>query len=111
MSRSTIVTLEAVITRLNEALAADRAAVEALLRHRVVCNAALAQHEAIPVVNEGSQDRPVYVLGMMGLLNGVFGCNADGVGYIAAEIDEFSHHIVRFIVAPSPPQEDTDHAT
>lgn len=87
---------------LNEALRADRDATEALLRHRVVCNGELAAHPGIPVVNEGTQDKPIYVIGLMGFINGVFGVRPDGLSYIAAEIDEFSHHVVRFIVAPLP---------
>ena len=69
------------ISVLNEALKLDREAVSNLLTYRVKCNAQLANHNTIQV---GIVDETCMV-GMMGLINGLFGIDEDGFGFISYE--------------------------
>jgi hypothetical protein len=69
---------------LNEALAADPVAVTALVAARVPCAEALADHESIQV----SAKEGVYSVGILGILNGIFGIRDDGMGFIAAVVED-----------------------
>lgn len=62
------VTAQDAVTLLNEALAADRMAVDVLINFRINCNQQLAFHPTIQV----SADNRV---GLLGLINGIFGLN------------------------------------
>jgi hypothetical protein len=70
---------------LNEAAAADPMALAALIAARVECNDALAAHPSIQVGPGESGGPPV--VGLLGILNGIFGNAADGWGAIAAVYD------------------------
>lgn len=65
---------------LNSALEADRAAVSKLFAYRVECNAALRDH---PTIQVGGGDKYSDV-GVMGVINGLFGILPDGWGLIEA---------------------------
>ncbi len=73
------------ITLLNEALALDPKAIEALVETRVPCNDALADHPTIQVSVEPGSDAKV---GLLGILNGLCGTDASGWGPLAAEFDD-----------------------
>lgn len=60
------VTAHDAVTLLNEALAADRMAVEILIGFRINCSQRLAFHPTIQVTQD-------YRVGMLGILNGIFG--------------------------------------
>ena len=82
-----IESIDRAVAVLNEALAADTEAVERLLQFRAPCNGRLAAHPTIqvgPAVSDGS----VATLGVLGLINGLFGCGAGGSGYIAVNVAE-----------------------
>jgi len=70
---------------LNEAVAADAVAVASIVAQRVPCNDALVAH---PTIQVGS-DHPggPVVVGLLGILNGIFGVAPDGFGAIAAVFD------------------------
>lgn len=70
-------TIAAAVDYLNSLAEADRTAVEALIEHRVLCNDALRRH---PTCQAGGT--PV-VVGMLGVINGLFGTDERG-GVIAA---------------------------
>jgi hypothetical protein len=72
-----------IIDFLNSLVALDSDAVEKLIETRVPCNQALAKHPTVQVAptKEGSE------VGLLGILNGFVGTNADGWGYIASEFD------------------------
>ena len=74
-----------VVAFLNDLLALDREAVEALVRHRVPCNQALTEHPTVQVgpIAENGQNH----VGLLGLLNGLIGIDSSGWGYVAAEFD------------------------
>lgn len=73
---------------LNSALAIDRVAMTALMVTRFPCNEALANHETIQVMAV----EKTYLVGGLGLLNGLFGIREDGMGHgmghILIEISE-----------------------
>jgi hypothetical protein len=72
------------VNLLNSALQCDPEAVRALLEHRVPCNNALADHPTIQVGDIDGQRR----VGILGLLNGIFGTDERGWGYIGAQFDD-----------------------
>ena len=77
------------IKRLNEISKTDPTAMEWLLKNRVECNDALADHPTVQVNSEG--DKPM--VGMLGILNGLVGAIDDdgpkkGWGFIAAKWDD-----------------------
>lgn len=81
--------IESAINVLNEALAADPKAINALMRLEVPVNPRLAAHSTIQVgFSELDPDSSEYVVRPLGLINGLFGVDGDSWGYIAAEIDE-----------------------
>lgn len=78
-----ILTVDDVIQFLDELLETDRTAIAALVTNRVPCNEALANHKSVQVakLNNG------YLVGMLGVLNGMFGVDGDGFGPISAVYD------------------------
>jgi hypothetical protein len=74
------------VALLNEAFALDPAALEILLSCRIYCNPALANHPTIQVAPSSGERWPT--VGPLGLLNGIFGADANGRGYVAARYDE-----------------------
>jgi len=88
---------------LNEALEADPEAVNRLFNHRVRVNEALTLHPTIQVASLSVKDaRPedtsevrVSTLGVLGLINGLFGVDVDGWGYIVSVNDD-NDRILRF---------------
>ena len=78
---------------LNEALAADPAAVAVLMTMETSCNAALADHPSIQVgAYDHETGKPTlagpYWVRPLGLINGILGAAADTQGFIAMEIDD-----------------------
>jgi len=78
--------VEEVLEVLNRALGADEEGVTALMNQRVPCNEVLEADPTIQVgsyVDERSGEKHCSV-GVLGLLNGLFGIDEDGWGPIAA---------------------------
>ena len=69
------------VERLNEMVAADPNVIHRLVEHRIPCNDALAAHPTVQVV-------PGNEVGLLGVLNGLIGVDADGWGYLAANFDD-----------------------
>lgn len=96
------VTKEEVVALLNDALKKDKDAVEALLNNRVACNEELAQHPTIQVASVGVLlDPPLgkqYRVGMLGIINGMFGTDEKGNGGIAVCMDDDSNEVKGFMV-------------
>ena len=63
-----------------------------LVNFRVKCNEPLAEHETIQV---WSVSEECYV-GLMGILNGLFGIDENGWGFIAAVFDDDSGKLTGF---------------
>lgn len=78
--------IDQAITVLNEAFDADRVAITLLmLRSRVPCNDALAEH---PTIQVGRDDYGRLEVGPLGLINGLFGVDDESYGFIAFKLDE-----------------------
>jgi hypothetical protein len=74
------VTLQDTIDFLNSALALDRTAISALVAARVPCAPELGDH---PTIQVWSHDG-IRQVGMLGILNGLFGADETGWGAICA---------------------------
>lgn len=79
------ITIDDAIATLNSALELDRGAISELVAQRVKCNLALADHPTVQV--QSTQDDSHALVGVLGLINGLFGVADDGSGPIAASID------------------------
>lgn len=73
-----------VISYLNGLLKTDRLAIETLFNIRVLCNDRMAKHPTIQVGKFFQR----YVVGPIGVINGMFGTNSDGWGCIAMDLDK-----------------------
>jgi len=96
------ITAEDVCGLLNEFLALDYDCASALFSHREKCNDAVTHHPSIQVHQYPGEDSKV---GLIGLINGVFGIAEDGMGAICYEIDNDTNRIVSFKVTPPPHKE------
>ena len=85
MWRETL-TLDQALGVLNEMVALDPEATTALCENRVPCNAALADHESIQV-SAPSRDSKEYAVGLLGVLNGLFGSDDTGWGQSAGNFE------------------------
>ena len=81
---------------LNRALEKDPRAIMDLIEYRIPCEPVLAEDPTIQVTGEessiGTEDGDVvyrndYKIGLLGLLNGLFGVDEEGWGFIAAVFD------------------------
>jgi len=73
-----------VVDFLNECLKLDRIAMEKLVNSRVRCNEKLNNHPTVQCTED--EDRNA-VVGLLGILNGIFGTDKDGWGVIVARFD------------------------
>jgi len=78
------VSIDEVIGLLNELIEIDKPAIAAIIANRVPCNQVMADH---PTVQVGAQNGGFHV-GMLGILNGIFGADDKGWGAIAFEFDD-----------------------
>jgi len=79
------ITPEDAIKVLNEALGCDHDAIKALIECRVSCNEELANH---PTIQVRAYDPEGYKVGLLGILNGLFGSDKEtGYGYISVDGD------------------------
>lgn len=85
MIRNTISIAETV-EYLNSLLAADPLAMRAMLRTLTICNNTLAEHPSAQVWDCGD----TAAIGLMGVINGLFGIDDNGWGAIAYCIDDES---------------------
>jgi len=98
INESDMVTVDDAIKLLNELLELDRPAVAALIANRVPCNEALADHETV----QCSAQHNGFHVGMLGVLNGLFGTLPNGWGKITAVFEdsddpaEYGRKLIRF---------------
>lgn len=98
--RGRAVTAQQVCDLLNEAAHLDADAIRSLVASRVYCNDALNAHATIQTgrcVNGGHCE-----VGILGILNGLFGTFADGWGCIHAVLDDDPAIRIRFEVRGRP---------
>lgn len=86
--------LQVMLDVLNEAVAADAAAVSELVDHRVACNEQLAKHPAIQVGASGEGDTINFEVGMLGVINGI--CERATGRKIAALINDDTMKVESF---------------
>lgn len=77
----TSITLDELVSFLNELVALDADAVTALFENRVPCNEALADHPTVQIVVNAENK---YTVGLLGIINGMFGVDGRGIGQIGA---------------------------
>lgn len=80
------ISIDIAIHRLNSMLAYDPDCMHDLVEHRVPCNEDMVRHESAQVypINELGDKG----LGVLGVINGLFGADEEGWGPIAAYFDE-----------------------
>lgn len=79
------ITVDEVIDGLNYLLQVDPKAISDLIETRVSCSQNLANHPTVQVVGNESEG---YRVGLLGILNGLFGVDAEGWGPIAAQFEK-----------------------
>ena len=84
------ITKDDAIQLLNELVEADKNCMEALIDKRVACNNVMADH---PTAQVGIEDDGSYRLGLLGVLNGIFGADDTGRGFIGADYDKDDNFI------------------
>lgn len=84
-----------VVALLNQLVETDPEAMHDLVEQRVLCNTAMADHPTVQVVvqddyQENPDEEPVSVntVGILGIINGIFGVDSTGWGCIQANFDE-----------------------
>lgn len=87
------VTIEDAVALLNQALALSPAAVSSLTLHRVRCGDVFDSHPTITVGGEARW------LGLLGLLNGIFGTVAERIGVVVEGPPDV---VTRFLVLSLP---------
>lgn len=88
------IAIEETVDFLNDLLLADHFAISSLFSMRISCNEQLADH---PTIQVGSIGKAYWVVGMIGILNGLFGTDENGIGRII--VDYTDGRIDRFRLA------------
>jgi len=89
-----VITVHGAINFLNKLLELDGNAINKLVGSRVECNEALAKHPTVQVQRDGTRTRigkeeaEIFEVGLLGVLNGIFGINEDGFGQIVADFNK-----------------------
>ena len=78
------VTLKETVDFLNSLIKVDSSAINSLFSTRISCNEDLADHETVQVMARGE----FFQVGMIGILNGLFGIDEHGWGHISADYDD-----------------------
>lgn len=95
------VTLTECINYLNSLVDCDKNAIHALVSNRVPCNQELADHPTCQVFTQNYG----FHVGLLGIINGIFGVREIGGGYIAAsfvddEKSSYGKSLEKFIRTP-----------
>lgn len=103
------VSVSDVVKYLNELCEIDSDAIKSLIEYRVSTNKEMMEHPSVCVMcSEDSNGNPIHPkLGMLGVINGIFGISKSEWHYIAAEFDE-DGNFHRFLESPQAQKED-DH--
>ena len=89
-------TIDETIAYLNDLLKWDKKAISKLVDTRVPCNDELADHPTCQVATIADGIYNKCEVGLLGVLNGMFGVDENGRGHIAAEYDD-DDNLVSFI--------------
>lgn len=88
------ITPQEVVDLLNDALNKDPEAVTALVYQRIPCNRSLAEHQSIQVDEKKVGQ---YEVGLLGIINGLFGTHENGQGPITA-LSKGGREITKFML-------------
>ena len=77
------VSVDQTVIFLNELLKIDPETIQSLVESRVPCGNKLAHHPSVQVMIKDDQA----MVGLLGILNGLFGREKQGIGQIVAEVD------------------------
>lgn len=110
------VTPQDVVDFMNRLIEIDPEAIAKLVEEKVTCNDALASHSTVQVQlyneNEDASGEPEPRVGIVGILNGIFGVFEDGpnkdFGTIAYKIDDSTNNIEFMVVSPDTPLHEQD---
>ena len=81
------VTLEETAAFLNELLKTDPITVNAFFNIRITCNESLARHPTVQVNCQGEALKRWNQVGLIGILNGLFGIDEKGWGHLSLSLD------------------------
>ena len=90
------ISVDDVIELLNGIITVDKPAMAALLANRVPCNEVLSDHPTIQV----QEQHGGYHVGLLGIVNGMFGVDERGYGPICSEFED--GNLIRFKRTPKP---------
>lgn len=97
-SQETLEQADRLIRFLNELVEIDREAIHQLIEHRVHCNEGMLNHPTVQAVATKGGSDPGLV-GLLGILNGFVGVDADGWGFICASFDD-DGKLLKFMRTP-----------
>ena len=80
--------IQQVINYLNDLLDHDEEAISMLVDTRIRCNESLADHPTCQVQASISNDKEILEVGLLGVLNGLFGVRPDGRCWIVARYEQ-----------------------
>jgi len=93
------VTPQEVCDLLNSLLKTDREFITNIMKTHIPCNKKVAEHPTVQV--RGYKDYPdSYTCDILGILNGLFGIQEDGMGAICYLMDDASEKITEFKITP-----------
>jgi hypothetical protein len=92
------ITVEHAVEVLNRALKADPVAVQKLFAVRVACAGGKGDLLDDPTVQIRQEEDDTYSVGVLGIINGLFGVDAEQWGYISAVYDEVTDNVIEFKV-------------
>ena len=96
MSVSEGVDLDSVIVFLNQLIQIDSQAVGNLVENRVLCNEKMADHPTVQVGVVKTDTGERFEVGILGVINGLFGIDEDGHGGITAIVDD-TDGLIKFV--------------
>jgi len=92
--------IDRTIVFLNELLKLDPQAIKILIEKRVPCNEALADHPTVQVQAREKKDEPGFAVGVLGIVNGLLGIDADGWGFVCVVVDTDTGDLIEFKRTP-----------
>ena len=93
------VSVDKAIDVLNRIHSADPSVLSNLIFSRVPCNEELANDPSVQVgvvPKKYELDDELWEVGLLGIINGIFGVDEDGYGYIAANFDPLTGYLSDF---------------
>lgn len=100
-----LITAQDVCDLMNDLLQLDRSCVNEMIKTRFRCNQDTADHPTVQVRKYPEDE--YFTVGLIGILNGLFGIREDGFGGLCYECDE-DGNVIKFKPTPPPKKEKTN---